>query len=285
MNTKSVTVRNENGFATAQEIQASANLIQQVMKAVMKENVHYGKVPGCGDKPTLLKPGAEKILSTFRISVDPQIEDLSDSDSVKYRVKARGLHTRSDGAVIEMGSGVGVCSSGEEKYKWRKAIGNEFEETPEDRKRTKWKRGKTGEYQERQVRTSPSDLENTILKMAKKRALVDLCLTATAASDCFNQDVEDLPAEYIAESAEDDQLETIAMPQPKKQEKPIETPTPTPEILSEHITESAPKSGSGYRVLKAKYAGICRGCGKEIHVGMDIAYSKEKGNFHQECAK
>ena len=46
---------------TATDMRRRVNLIQEVMKAVMKEGVHYGKVPGCGDKPTLLKPGVKFI--------------------------------------------------------------------------------------------------------------------------------------------------------------------------------------------------------------------------------
>ena len=41
---------------------------------------------------------------------------------------------------------------------------------------------------------NPVDSFNTVLKMAKKRALVDAVLTATAASDLFVQDLEDTPA-------------------------------------------------------------------------------------------
>ncbi len=37
-----------------------------------------------------------------------------------------------------------------------------------------------------------ADTYNTVLKMAKKRAFVDASLTATAASDIFTQDVEDM---------------------------------------------------------------------------------------------
>jgi hypothetical protein len=37
-----------------------------------------------------------------------------------------------------------------------------------------------------------ADTYNTVLKMAKKRALIDATLTATAASDIFTQDLEDL---------------------------------------------------------------------------------------------
>lgn len=42
---------------------------------------------------------------------------------------------------------------------------------------------------------NPADYYNTCLKMAKKRALVDAILTATAASDIFTQDVEDMDIE------------------------------------------------------------------------------------------
>ena len=37
-----------------------------------------------------------------------------------------------------------------------------------------------------------ADVYNVVLKQAKKRALVDAVLTATAASDLFTQDLEDL---------------------------------------------------------------------------------------------
>ena len=43
-----------------------------------------------------------------------------------------------------------------------------------------------------------ADVYNTVLKMAKKRALVDATLTATAASDIFTQDVEDFGPEPVA---------------------------------------------------------------------------------------
>jgi hypothetical protein len=39
---------------------------------------------------------------------------------------------------------------------------------------------------------NPADYYNTVLKMAKKRAQVDAILTATAASDIFTQDVEEM---------------------------------------------------------------------------------------------
>jgi tellurite resistance-related uncharacterized protein len=48
---------------------------------------------------------------------------------------------------------------------------------------------------------NPADYYNTVLKMAKKRAHVDAVLTATAASDIFTQDVEDMVPEIPSQAA------------------------------------------------------------------------------------
>ena len=177
---------------SAAEVRQHVNLIQQVMAAVMKENTHYGVIPGC-KQPSLYKAGSEVLLTTFRIAVDPIAEDLSTEDVIRYRVKCRGIHQLSG---IVVGSGVGECSSSEEKYKWRKVVcDEEWDATPETRRRTKWANSRNGVYSVRQIRTEPADLANTILKMAKKRAQIDLTLTCTSASDVFTQDIEDLPDE------------------------------------------------------------------------------------------
>lgn len=188
---------------TAAEVKAGVQLIQQVMHDVMKEGTHYGTIPGCGDKPTLLKAGAEKIMTTFRLAAEPEAEDLSTNDEVRYRVRVRLTHMATG---VLVGVGVGECSSSEDKYRWKAAVCDaEFDETPEDRRRAKWKYGKQGtSYQVKQVRTVPADVANTVLKMAKKRALVDGVLTATAASDCFAQDLEDLPEGIREEVAGED---------------------------------------------------------------------------------
>ncbi len=46
---------------SVQQVLGQVALIQQIMAAAMKDGEHYGRIPGCGDKPTLLKPGAEKL--------------------------------------------------------------------------------------------------------------------------------------------------------------------------------------------------------------------------------
>ena len=178
----------ERNALTAVDIRAHVNLVQEVMQAVMKKDTHYGTIPGT-PKPTLYKPGAEVLAATFRIAVSYKVEDLATQDCVRYRVTAIGTHQTSG---IVMGEGMGECSSGEEKYKWRKATGvKEFDGTPEVRRRVKYGR----DYSTNQVRTDPADLANTVLKMACKRAQVAMTLNVTAASDIFTQDIEDLPEE------------------------------------------------------------------------------------------
>lgn len=178
---------------TAQDMRAQVNRIQEVMKEVMIKGTHYGTVPGCGDKPTLLKAGAEKLMMTFRLALDPDIEDLSDTHTRRYRVRTR-VTSQSSG--VFLGTGVGECASDEEKYAWREAVcQEEFDATDPSLRREKWRRNQKTPIL--QVHTNPSDVANTILKMAKKRSLVDAILTVTAASDIFTQDIEDMPEEIL----------------------------------------------------------------------------------------
>lgn len=191
---------------TASDVREHVNLIQQVMKSVMIKDTHYGVIPGC-DKPSLYKAGSEVLLTTFRISVDPEIIDKSTDDEISYEIKVRGIH-QATGIIV--GVGIGSCSSSEEKYKWRSAVcDEEWEETPESRRRVKWSKAWNDKTRKKdivkkvkQVRAEIADQRNTVLKMAKKRAQIDMTLTATGASDIFTQDIEDLPEE-IRESQQE----------------------------------------------------------------------------------
>ena len=207
--------------STAAEIRAQVNLIQEVMKAVMKDGIHYGTIPGT-PKPTLYKPGSEKILSTFHIAIEPIVTDLSTLDEARYRVETRST---SQGSGVYLGSGTGEASSHEEKYKWRKAIcEQEWDETPEDRRRKVWKKGSAGAYQIPQVRTNHADVANTILKMAKKRSQIDVTLTVTAASDVFAQDIEDLPEELREVGDDTGPAKPPIQPPQRKAAAPVQQP-------------------------------------------------------------
>jgi hypothetical protein len=175
---------------SAAEVVQHAVSVQEVMRAVMKPDVHYGKIPGT-PKPTLYKPGAEVLCMAFRIADEYQVDDLSTDDVIRYRVTCYGKH-QTTGTCL--GSGMGEASTGEEKYKWRGAIcAEEFEVTPVTMRRVKFGKQKGGGfYKANQIRTEPADLANTVLKMACKRAKIAMVLNVTAASDIFSQDLEEL---------------------------------------------------------------------------------------------
>lgn len=241
-----IEVKEEKAFLTGQQIKAQVNAIQDVMRTVMKNGIHYGTIPGCGDKPALLKPGAEKIMLTFQLSNENTVEDLCAEDERRYRVGVK-LYLPNGRPV---GAGVGECSSSEEKYKWRRAINpEEYDETPEDRKRLKWTKGKEGPYQIKQVRMNPSDIANTVLKMAKKRALIDAVLTSTAASDIFAQDFEEMPPEVAEAVSEGNAVAPIKESTKPVVKQPTAVPPKTTMSMPEHpITE--PQAGRLFAIAR-----------------------------------
>lgn len=228
---------NPAGTLTAADIKSHVQLIQEVMRAVMKDGTHYGKIPGCGDKPTLLKPGAEKILATFRIAVEPVVTDLSTADVAHYRVEARAISASGQ----YLGSGIGEASSLEAKYCWRGVVcQEEWDATPENRRRTLWKRGRDSAFAVQQVRTEAADIANTVLKMAKKRAQIDMTLTVTAASDCFQQDLEDMPEEILADR-EDAAPARPPIPEPRRSSAPVPSAPASAPAGGDTITEGQGK--------------------------------------------
>ncbi len=209
------------------QIVAQTLKVQQCMAAVMKKDEHYGFIPGTQGrdgkpaKPTLLKPGAEKLCLLFRLC--PEYETLravSSQELVAYTVRCVLTHIPTGNRVA---TGLGSCNSREAKYtraapkkcpKCEKEAIKRSKYPPRDRPKDEpgWychdKAGGCGANFAHndaaiigQVAgiADPSDLDNTILKVACKRALVAAVLNGTAASDCFTQDLEDLTekaAEY-----------------------------------------------------------------------------------------
>ena len=195
---------------SAPEVRDRVNLVQTVMKSVMKRDTHFGTIPFT-PKPTLYKAGAEVLCMTFKIAQEYRVEDLSTSNEARYHVTCVGRHQLT-GATL--GEGMGECSSNEEKYAYRAAVcKEEFEATPEANKRVKWSKGKNNSpaYSTNQVKTNIADLANTVLKMACKRAMVAMTLNVTAASDIFTQDLEDFPDELreFVKGADEDKQKTV----------------------------------------------------------------------------
>lgn len=169
---------------TVASLKERSQHVQALIKDLMVEGVHYMKIPGT-DGQSLTKMGSEMLLSAFHIAVEPEIIETATPDFVRYTVKITGRHM---GSGIVVGVGVGRCSSNEEKYKWRRAVcREEWDAAPEALRRIKWGEKDRRTYTVQQIRTNPEDVANTVLKMAKKRAQADLCLTALAASDAFKR--------------------------------------------------------------------------------------------------
>ncbi len=241
---------------SVQQVLGQVALIQQIMATAMKDGEHFGRIPGCGDKPTLLKPGAEKLCLTFRLAPTYDVDERNlDRDHREYRVQCT-LSSILTGAFL--GQGVGTCSTMEGKYRFRAGVaevtdkpvpraywdmraedpakahellgGKGFTVKKVDGKG--WMIAKGGEKVEND---NIADSYNTVLKMAKKRALVDAVLTATAASDIFTQDLEDI-RENIAATVP--LAPALAAPAPQPAQAPVaKLPQPAPPVTDAVVLE------------------------------------------------
>jgi hypothetical protein len=224
---------------SVEQVVAHRQMVVQVMSKAMTDGQHYGKVPGCGDKPTLLLPGAQTLCNMFQLFPEYVITERSLRDGAhrEYEVRCT-LSVRKviDDVVVSVpvSQGVGLCSSLETKYLMRNAA-KEVELTEHRIPSTYWKlkennpeqakemlakafdepvdgnlgakKNESGEWviaiyrggEGKVENPNPADTFNTVLKIAKKRAYVDATITATASSDLFTQDLEDIQ-ENMAQS-------------------------------------------------------------------------------------
>ena len=164
----------------------------------MKENIDYGKIPGTSGKPTLLKPGAEKLCALFMLAPRFTREIIEhESAHREYRYTCELYHIPTDKFV---GSGSGSCSTLESKYRyhWRDSglpVPKEYWNTNDQsilqggfpRKSGS---GSTWTIQFRIENLDIPDKWNTVMKMAEKRALLSAILIVTGGSEVFTQDIE-----------------------------------------------------------------------------------------------
>jgi hypothetical protein len=196
-------------------------LLQAYVREHMKEGTDYGVIPGT-QKPTLLKPGAEKLTDLFRCTPTfDLLEKVEDWEAGLFHYTFRVRITSRDAGTV-LAEGFGSANSREGRYRWRDAR----RKCPNCGKETiikgkaeygggwvcfakkggcgaKWDDG-AAEIEGQEIGKVENDdiftLVNTILKMAKKRALVDGAIALARCSDIFTQDVEDF-AEESAEPA------------------------------------------------------------------------------------
>uniref|UniRef100_A0A6M3LEV4 Uncharacterized protein n=1 Tax=viral metagenome TaxID=1070528 RepID=A0A6M3LEV4_9ZZZZ len=182
--------------ATFRREVATINRFQQVVHSCMIEGQDFGVIPGT-QKPTLLKPGAEKITKLLGLADTYEIVDSrEDWDKPFFHYLVRAILTNASNGIL-VSSGLGECNSMEARYRWRWV--GERDLPPGIDKAvlvTQERVGKNGGHWT-VYRVENEDIfsqVNTILKMAKKRALVDAALSAGRLSDIFTQDIEDIPS-------------------------------------------------------------------------------------------
>jgi hypothetical protein len=150
-------------------LQMARERLQQVQRyksdGTLVGGIDYGTIPGTSGKPTLLNPGAQKLCALFDLALEIKTVTPSESEKrLSYDVTVALRNKETGGLEFE---GVGCCNSNERKYK------------NQDR----------------------DNVANTLLKMAKKRALVDATLGALGISSIFTQDLEDLADNSAAPAA------------------------------------------------------------------------------------
>ena len=185
---------------------------QAFVKEYLREDEDYGTIPGT-PKPTLYKPGADKLCELYGLSDSYEIVDkVEDFESSLFDYTIRCVLTRIR-TQLTVSTGLGSCNSYEGRYRWREGQ----RKCPKCQKESiikgkeeyggGWlcfaKKGGcgakfadgdpsiTGQVVGRIENDDIATLKNTILKMAKKRAKIDATLAATRSSGIFTQDIED----------------------------------------------------------------------------------------------
>ena len=237
------------------------NAITELMQQAMKKDVHFGKIPGCGDKATLLKPGAELLCRMFRLTTHMHNE-ITYHDGNHIDVLTTCVLRTLNG--VEVCRSSAHCSTMETRYRYRTAkrvcpacqkdvalfksnkpgegyycwtrkggCGAKFTET--DPAITNQKLGQVDN-------PNIHDEWNTVIKMSAIRAHRDAALRVTGASALFTQDMEDLP---LTDKGDD--------PQPAQENKPPKhtaiaaTAQPEPTFIpDDHRTEPEPAPSTGY---------------------------------------
>ncbi|MBS4534358.1 hypothetical protein GOQ29_01860 [Clostridium sp. D2Q-14] len=162
---------------SVQSSMAKIHKFQQIIQNTLVEGHDYGRTFYGSSKPSLLKPGAEKILMLLGLSSEYGIIDkVQNYEEGFFAFSVKCILKKNDRIITE---GLGHSNSRERKYL----------------------SGKQDMYM----------LGNTCLKMAKKRALVDATLTVASLSDIFTQDMED-----ITQFEEEERVETMTEEDAKK---------------------------------------------------------------------
>ena len=172
-----------------QQLGTVPQTLDRIYKSIMKEGTDYGKIPGT-PKPGLWKPGAELLARWLNLVPQSKLtEKAEDWNKPFFMYKVETSFYNREGLFV--GNGFGSANTGETRYAWRWVQENSVPgnlnkqdlETKTENGRKLFK-----------IPTPASEiftLQNTVLKMAKKRSFIDGILSITSASRIFTQEIED----------------------------------------------------------------------------------------------
>jgi hypothetical protein len=256
-------------------------LLQAYVSQHMKAGTDYGVIPGT-QKPTLLKPGAEKLTDLFRCTPTfDLLEKVEDWDAGLFHYTFRVRITSRDAGTV-LAEGFGSANSREGRYRWRNAhrkcpecakeaiFKSKFPPRDNPSAPPGWychkKAGGCGanfdagdERIESQTEGKVENddiytLVNTILKMAKKRALVDGAIALARCSDIFTQDVEDFAEEGVSEEPAP---RAARRPAPKQEApKAVEAPktkAPPPPFVMALFNRVLASEGKNKQLAQARF--------------------------------
>jgi len=180
--------------ASVSELKKKIEILDLLGREILKADIDFGVMQG-KQKPSLLKPGAEKIRIAFNLIVE-SIDCIKETIDME-----KGFIDYTYKCIITSDSGkkLGICdgnaNSFEEKYRYvfKPAVKVPARKDIEILKiegRGKWKKyGSKWIWMERAENKDVISLKNTIQKIAQKRAFVGAILMASGASEFFSQDV------------------------------------------------------------------------------------------------
>jgi hypothetical protein len=162
---------------------------QAIVRKQLVPDHDFGTIPGT-PKPSLWKPGAEKLCKLLGLSdsyiITDKVEDWKQG-FFHYQVTCELRSIRTGDLIAQ---GLGSCNSKEARYRYRWAFGSEVPEHLDKKslhnKKITTKKGNQATMY-RIENEDPYSLPNTLLKMAKKRAMIDAVLSAGRLSDIFSQ--------------------------------------------------------------------------------------------------
>lgn len=158
------------------------------LKTVLKEGLEkdYATIPGCGDKRSLLKPGAEKLLELFGYYAHVQPVTEKEDWDIGLFVYVYRCEIRQKGSNVVVGTCEADCSSWESKYHFEWKYLNQIPTGIDVDSLPQKKFGRETKY--RMTVENLADKRNALRKMAQKRAVVGATVLATATSDLFSSD-------------------------------------------------------------------------------------------------